>query len=46
MGEVVKLTWSVMQGVIETGAANVLRGRQENGSSDEYGLSKQPEHIE
>lgn len=35
-----------MQGVIETGAANMLRGREGNGSSDEYGLSKQSDHIE
>lgn len=39
-GDVVKLTRSVIKGVIETGAANMLRGRQENGSSDEYGLGK------
>lgn len=31
---------------METGAANMLRQRQENGSSDEYGLGKQSEHIE
>ena len=34
----------VLQGVIETGAANMLR--QGNGNSEDYGLSKQSEHIE
>ncbi|CAF9939729.1 MAG: hypothetical protein ALECFALPRED_008273 [Alectoria fallacina] len=33
-------------GVIETGAANMLRDRQQNGSSDEYGLTKKSDHIE
>ena len=39
-------TECALQGVIETGAANMLRGRQENGSSEEYGLHKQSRHIE
>lgn len=44
-GDVMKLTRGVIKGVIETGAANMLRGRQENGSSDEYGLGKESVRV-
>lgn len=31
----------LLQGVIETGAANMLRDRQGNGSADDYELGKE-----